>query len=81
MTKHEKAEEIIVSLLKGRQWASFGAIRSNFRNRANFMSKPTISDTTLRRVLMKLRKEGLVECKWKCVYPRFFLAYAWVGEL
>jgi len=81
MSKKQVAKNKIVLRLKSCQWNSFSALRGLFLDRGYFPPKQSISDSTIRRVLKELEKEGLICSKWKCIFPRFFLVYEWLGDL
>jgi hypothetical protein len=81
MTKYKEAREKIEHRLKERQWNSFSDFRDIFVDRRVNPHKQSISDATLRRVITDLCKKGLIESKWKCRYPNFYLVFSWKGEV
>jgi len=78
--KYLDARAKIVERLKGCTWNSLNALRGLFLDRGFYPARQSVSDSTIRRVLADLEREGKITSKWKCVYPRFFLAYYWDGE-
>lgn len=80
MKKHEMARIAIEEKLKTVQWNSMTALRGLFIDRRVYPRVQTVSDSTIRRVLRQMQEEGLIDSKWRCIYPRFFLTYFWIGD-
>jgi len=75
MTKKQMVKEAVLKSLRSPQWKSMYSLKRLFQDTGYFPPKQSVSDSTIRRVVDELYKEGVIECKWACTYPRFYLIY------